>query len=93
MNDYQERFAARVRAAAGDAVEQVIAAAPPVDSYDGFNDLIGAALYASNAAAAAVWADSILRGDHQPPPAPPQAAAVQVAGGLLIRPADYRGAP
>jgi hypothetical protein len=121
MNDYQERFAARVRDAAGVAVEQVLAAEP----LGTIEDTIRAALYASSAAAADVWVDAMLWGDYAPPPdrmafgdysppldttvnpsvarelgmfgrppapSPSRVGAVQVAGGLLVNPADYREA-
>jgi hypothetical protein len=108
MTSYQDRFAARVRAAAGDATDRAIAAAPPSASLD---DLLGETLHAATAAAADVWLDAMLYGDHPPPtaetvagwldsylhrddpPGPSRAGAIAVAGGLLVNPADYRTAP
>jgi hypothetical protein len=118
---YLERLMARVRDAAGVAVDQALAA-QPVGTIE---DTIRAALYAGGEAAADVWVDAMLWGDYAPPPdrmafgdysppldttvnpsvarelgmfgrppAPPpsRVGAVQVAGGLLVNPADYREA-
>jgi hypothetical protein len=89
MTDYLDRFAERVRTATGAAVNRVLTDTHP-DAPLG--DVIGAALHAGSAAAADVWMDAMLYGDHPPrTPAPPsRAGAIPVAGGLLVNPADYR---
>lgn len=86
MTGYQDRLTGRVRDAAGAAIDRVIVAAPPAGHLE---DLIGDALHAAMAAAADVWGDALLYGDHPPTTGP---GTVRSAGVLLVNPADYRPA-